>query len=70
MATRIDAARFEALIDENAVLARALGAAQQRSSTEAARPRLCDRLFDSERARTSELPPGGNGTTSVMALVG
>ena len=35
MAARIDLARFEALIDENAVLARALGAAQQRGQRQA-----------------------------------
>ncbi|WP_284619549.1 DUF2325 domain-containing protein [Aquabacterium humicola] len=32
MATRVDAARFDALIDENAVLARELGAVQQRAT--------------------------------------
>jgi Uncharacterized protein conserved in bacteria (DUF2325) len=36
MATRVEAARFEALIDENAVLARALGAAQQRTTKQSA----------------------------------
>ena len=35
-ATRADLARFEALIDENAVLSRALGAAQQRSTRQVA----------------------------------
>ena len=36
MAARVDLNRFEALIDENAVLARALGTAQQRSTRQAA----------------------------------
>jgi hypothetical protein len=36
MATRVELARFEALIDENAVLARELGAAQRRASQQAA----------------------------------
>lgn len=36
MAARVDLDRFEALIDENGVLARELGAAQQRSSRQAA----------------------------------
>ena len=36
MATRVELARFEALIDENAVLARELGAAQERASRLAA----------------------------------
>ena len=36
MATRVDAERFDELIDENAVLARELGAAQQRSTRQAA----------------------------------
>lgn len=35
MASRVELARFEALIDENAVLARELGAAQQRSTRQA-----------------------------------
>jgi len=35
MASRVELARFEALIDENAVLARELGAAQQRSAQQA-----------------------------------
>ena len=35
MATRVELARFEALIDENAVLARELGGAQQRSTRQA-----------------------------------
>lgn len=36
MATRVELARFEALIDENAVLARSLAAAQQRCTRQAA----------------------------------
>lgn len=36
MASRVELARFEALIDENAVLARELGGAQQRSARQAA----------------------------------
>jgi hypothetical protein len=47
MAVRVDLNRFEALIDENAVLTRALGAAQQRSTRQVA-----------EQARRSEAQQG------------
>jgi hypothetical protein len=45
MATRVDAARVDALMDENAVLARELAAAQQRSTRQAAeQARLIEQL--------------------------
>lgn len=51
MATRVDLARFEALIDENAVLARQLAEAQQRSTRLAAEQARRRDLLEAEQVR-------------------
>lgn len=51
MATRVELARFEALIDENAVLARELGAAQERTSRLAAEQQRRIEQLEAEAVR-------------------
>ncbi len=66
MAQRVDLARFEALMDENATLARELGQAQQRSARQAAE---LTRRSDEQQAQVMQLRAQLIARdTSVMAL--
>ena len=59
MATRVELARFEALIDENAVLARELGEAQSRSTRQAAEFAARADALESELLRQRALTLAG-----------